>query len=92
MEKMPLGPVGSKSRHFNLLLAVQIVENIRLGQVLRAIKTLPALAATIGAVGQEKHDPKFQDAPAFGSMHVVTTTMRAISIFRVNEEAKFALH
>jgi len=90
MQKTPLSRVDI--RHFNQLLAVQIVENVPLGQVLWAIKTLPALAAPIGTVGQEKHDPKFQETPTFRSMHVVATTMRAISIFSVNEQAEFTLH
>ena len=63
-----------------------------MGQILWGIETFAALAATIGAKGQEKRHPKFQEASAFGSMHVVAATVRAIPIFRVNKDAKFAFH
>jgi hypothetical protein len=90
-----LGEAKSKLNTFNYLLAIQIIqfiENIRPWQVLRAIKTFPALTATVRSIRDEKHDPKFQKASAFGSMYVVATTKWAISFVRINEKAKFALH
>lgn len=84
--------VGSKSKATGWLVAFQIIQTFRFWQALRAIETLPAFAATIGPIRQEKHHPKFQQAPPFGAMHMVAATSRAISIFRINEETELAFH
>jgi hypothetical protein len=90
--KIPSQAEGIEVKAGQSVTAIYLVERFPLGQVLWAIETLPAFAATIRPIGQEKHDPKFQEASAFGSVHVVASTLRAISIFRVNEEPKFAFH
>jgi hypothetical protein len=52
---------------------------------LGAIKTLAALAAAIGTKRQEEQNPKFQNAPALGAMHVVAAAQRTISVLGVGK-------
>lgn len=52
----------------------KFVEHIPLGQFLGPIKTLSALTAAIGAIGQKEENPEFQEASAFGAMHVIAAT------------------
>jgi len=41
-------------------MGIELVEDFLIWHVLRSIKTLPTLAATIGAIRREEQDPKFQ--------------------------------
>jgi hypothetical protein len=79
-------------QRFRAVVFVDFVERFPLGQVFGPVKTLAALAATVGAIGQEKKDPEFQKAPALGAMHMVASAQRTISFPGVDEETKFAFH
>jgi hypothetical protein len=67
------------------LFIAEIVEVFPLRHSLRAVKTLAAFAASIGAIRQQEQHPKFQKAPAFGAMHVLAAAEGAISIFGIRK-------
>ena len=49
-----------RAQHFSrALLRVKLVVYFALGQILRAVKTLAALATAIGTIGQKEENPKF---------------------------------
>jgi hypothetical protein len=71
---------------------VEFVEALPLGQASGAVETLAALAAPVGEIGQEEKNPKFQNAAAFGAMHVVASAKRASSIRSVKKQAEGTFH
>jgi len=84
----------AKRAHYfsRALLRVDFAIYFAPGHILGTVKTLAALAAAIRAIGKKKQNPKFQNAPALGSMHMFAAAQGAISIFGVHEQAKFAFH
>jgi hypothetical protein len=87
--KMPAG-----RRRYKILPAlnssldfVDFFEDIWLRHFFRAIETLAAFPAAVGAVGQEKKDPKFHQASPLGAVDVLAATQRTIPLLGVNEQA-----
>jgi hypothetical protein len=77
---------------FKYLDFVEFVEAFLSRQIPGPIETLAALAAPVGAIGQEEQDPKFNQPPAPGAMHVFAAAQRTISFCGVYEQAKNAFH
>ena len=71
---------------------VEFVEGVPFGHSLGAIETLAALTAPVWAIRQEEQDPKFQEASAFGAMHMVAATQRTIPFLSVYKQTKCAFH
>ena len=65
---------------------VDFFEDISLRHFFRAIETLAAFPAAVGAIGQEKKDPKFHQASALGAVDVLAATQRTIPLLGVNKQ------
>jgi hypothetical protein len=75
-----------------VLLRLKLLDFIPFGHVLRAIETLAAFAAAVGAIRKKQQDPKFQKASSFGTMDMVAATEGTISILGIYKDAEYAFH
>ena len=62
------------------------------GKFFGAIKALPALSAAVGAEGQEKEDPEFENAATFCAMHMRAATKRTGFLWLINKKSKDTFH
>jgi hypothetical protein len=63
-----------------------LLEAFAPGHFFGAVKSLPAFSAAVRAIRQDKQHPEFQQAPAFGAVHVVAPTQRAVALLCVDEQ------
>jgi hypothetical protein len=77
---------------FEVLFFIDIIGAGFLGHIPGAVEALSALAAPVGAKGEEEQQPEFQNASTLGAMHVVAAAQRTLSFSGIHKQPKDTFH